>query len=77
MSIKIRDLYLGPHVYTRYVDLLHRSTIVFTFCKKEKKKEILPRPMTKAPTPTDKFKQQRDKTKTPSKTSITQRLRTD
>ena len=33
--------------------------------------------MTKALTPTDKSKKQRDNTKTPSKTSITQRLRTD
>ena len=33
--------------------------------------------MTKAPTPTEKSKQKRDNTKTPPKTSITQRLRTD
>ena len=33
--------------------------------------------MTKAPTPTGKSKKQRDNTKTPPKTSITQRLRTD
>ena len=33
--------------------------------------------MTKAPTPTEKFKKQRDNTKTPPKTLITQRLRTD
>ena len=33
--------------------------------------------MTKAPTPTEKSKKQRDNTKTPPKTSITQRLRTD
>ena len=33
--------------------------------------------MTKAPTPTEKLKQQRDNTQTPPKTSITQRLRTD
>ena len=33
--------------------------------------------MTKAPTPTEKSKNQRDKTKTPPKISITQRLRTD
>ena len=33
--------------------------------------------MTKAPTPTEKSKTQRDNTKTPQTTSITQRLRTD
>ena len=33
--------------------------------------------MTKAPTPTEKSKKQRDNTKTPPKTSIIQRLRTD
>ena len=33
--------------------------------------------MTKAPTPTEKSKKQRETTKTPPKTSITQRLRTD
>ena len=33
--------------------------------------------MTKNPTPTEKSKKQSDNTKTPQKTSITQRLRTD
>ena len=33
--------------------------------------------MTKAPTPTEKSKKQRDNTKTPQKTSITQQLRTE
>ena len=33
--------------------------------------------MTKAPTPTEKSKKERGYTKTPSKPSITQRLRTD
>ena len=33
--------------------------------------------MTKAPTPTEKSKKQRDNTKTPPKTSLTQQLRTD
>ena len=33
--------------------------------------------MTKAPTPTEKSKKQRDNANTPPKTSITQRLRTD
>ena len=42
----------------------------------EKKEEIWLSPMTKAPTPTEKSKKQRDNTKTPPKTSITQRLRT-
>ena len=43
----------------------------------EKKEEIWLSPMTKAPIPTEKFKKQRDNTKTPPKTSITQRSRTD
>ena len=43
----------------------------------EKKKEIWLSPMTKAPTPIEKSKKQRDNTKTPPKSSITQRLRTD
>ena len=43
----------------------------------EKKKEIWLSPMTKAPTPTEKSKRQRDNTKKPPNTSITQRLRTD
>ena len=43
----------------------------------DKKEEIWLSPMTKAPTPTEKSKKQRDNTKTPPKTSITQRLRTD
>ena len=46
------------------------------YCK-EKKKEIRLSPMTKALSPTEKLKKQRDNTKTPPKTSITQRLRTD
>ena len=43
----------------------------------EKKEEIWLTPMTKTPTPTEKFKKQRDNIKTPPKTLITQRLRTD
>ena len=43
----------------------------------EKKEEIWLSPMTKAPTSTEKSKKQCDNTKTPPKTSITQRLRTD
>ena len=42
-----------------------------------KKENILLSPMTKAPTQTEKSKQQHDNTKTPPKTSISQRLRTD
>ena len=42
-----------------------------------KKEEIWLGPMTKAHSPTEKSKKQRDNTKTPPKTSITQRLRTD
>ena len=42
----------------------------------EKKEEIWHIPMTKAPTPTEKSKKQRDNTKPPPKASITQRLRT-
>ena len=42
-----------------------------------KEKEIWLSPMTKAPTPTEQSKKQRDNTQTPPKTSITQRLRTD
>ena len=44
---------------------------------KEKKEEIWLSPMTKAPTPIEKSKNQGDNIKTPPKTSITQRLRTD
>ena len=44
---------------------------------KEKKEEIWLSPMTKAPTPTEKLKKQRDNSETPPKSSITQRLRTD
>ena len=47
------------------------------YLQKEKKKEIWLSPMTKAPKPTEKSKKQVDNTKTPPKTSITQRLRTD
>ena len=41
------------------------------------KEEIWLRLMTKAPTPTEKSKKKRENIKTPPKTSITQRLRTD
>ena len=44
---------------------------------KEKKEEIWLSPMTKAPTPKEKSKKESDNTKTPPKTSITQRLQTD
>ena len=42
----------------------------------EKKEEIWLSPMTKAPTPTEKSKKQRDNIRNATKTSITQRLRT-
>ena len=42
-----------------------------------KKGEILLSPMTKTLTPTGNPQKQHDNTKTPPKTSITQRLRTD
>ena len=45
--------------------------------KSEKKEEIWLSPMTKAPIPTEESKKQPDNTKTPPKTSIVQRLRTD
>ena len=47
------------------------------FLKQVKKKEIWLSPMTKAPTPTEKSNLISDNTKTPPKTSIAQRLRTD
>ena len=45
--------------------------------QKEKKEEIWLSPMTKAPTPAELSKGQGDNTKTPQKSSITQRSRTD
>ena len=45
--------------------------------EKEKKEEIWLSPVTKAPTPTEKSKKQRDNIKNATKTFITQRLRTD
>ena len=44
---------------------------------KEKKEEIWLSPVTKTPTPTEQSTKQRDNTKTPPKTLITQLLRTD
>ena len=44
---------------------------------KEKKKYIWLSPMSKAPTPTEKSKKQRDNKKNATKTWITQRLQTD
>ena len=52
------------------------STTIESFIK-DKKEEIWPSPMTKAPTPTEKSKKQRDNTNNATKTLITQRLRTD
>ena len=43
----------------------------------EKREELLVSPMTKALTPTEKYKKERDNTKTPPKTLTTQRLWTD
>ena len=43
----------------------------------KKREEIRLSHMTKAPTPTEKSKKQRDNPKNATKTSITQRLRTD
>ena len=51
--------------------------LMFGYTLWVKKEEIWLSPMTKAPTPTEKSKKQRDNTKTPPKTSITQGLRTD
>ena len=45
--------------------------------EQENKEEIWLSPMTKTLIPTEKSKKQRDNTKTPSKTTITQRLQTD
>ena len=47
------------------------------FLLQEKKKEIWPSPMTKAPIPTENSKTEGQHTQTPPKTSITQRLQTD
>ena len=44
---------------------------------KKEKDDLWLNPMTKVPTATEKSKKQRDNTKTPPKTSITQRLQTD
>ena len=45
--------------------------------EREKKEEIWLGPMTKAPTPAEKSKGQSDNTNNATKSSITQRLRTD
>ena len=68
--------------YEKYESSSHqtcnkRIMILTQSMYKEKREEIGLSPMTKALTPTSKFKKQRDNTKTPLKTSITQRLRTD
>ena len=61
--------------------LVHKIEVcvlaVYLVPKLERKEEIWLSPMTKAPTPTEKPKKQRDNTQTPQKTSITQRLQTD
>ena len=59
-----------PHVVIFYFRFFEFKALIY----KRKKEEILLSHMTKTPTTTDTSKTQRDKTKTPSKTSITQRL---
>ena len=44
---------------------------------REERRDLTDSPMKKAPTPTEKFKKQRDNIKNATKTSITQRFRTD
>ena len=56
---------------------LHLSRSLFLYIIYKEKKGLLLSPMTKAPTPTEKSKKQRDNTKNAIKTSVTQRLRTD
>ena len=53
------------------------SPMLSRLSDKDKKEEIWPSPMTKAPTPTEMSKGQSDKQTTPQKSSIKQRLRTD
>ena len=67
------------HQHIHPVDLTH-VLVIYRYTSKylwEKKEEIWLSPMTKAPTATEKSRKQRDNTKTPPKTSITQWLRTD
>ena len=72
-QLRMTDCHDYDHIlYSR--DLILLQSNVFTV---EKKEEIWLSPMTKAPTPTEKLKKQRDNIKTPPKTSITQQLRTD
>ena len=52
-------------------------TLQSDFDVRGEKEEIWLSPLTKATTPTEKSKKQCENTKTPPKTSITQRLRTD
>ena len=51
--------------------------ILFLFSVQEKKEEFRPSPMTKAPSPTEKFKKATRQHKNVNKTSITQWLRDD
>ena len=63
--------------------ILSRNVCVITNSLKhcirleEKKEEIWLSPITKAPTPTEKYKKQPDNIKNTTKTLITQRLRND
>ena len=63
-----------PLVHSRFC-FLSLSLLALSYFGK--KKEIWLSSMTKASTPTEKSKKQRDNTKTPPKNSITQRMRTD
>ena len=63
------ELKFGLRVYEKLYSI--------DFVYREKKGEICLDPLTKALIPTEKFKKQNENTKTPPKTSITQRLRTD
>ena len=64
-----------------YVVICHMSLIETSrtalSTHKDKKEEIWPSPMTKAPTPTEMSKGQSDNTNNATKSSINQQLRTD
>ena len=57
-------------------DMIHSVITIYLALQREKE-EILLISMTKAPTPAEKLKKLCDKTQTPPKTSIAQRLLTD
>ena len=71
--------WIPPSTEKKYYNDSFLQYVVITdrqVCK-VKKEEVWLIPMTKAPTPTEKSKKQRENTITPQKMSITQRLRTD